>query len=109
MESSTEKQLEDFATQVDVRFDSVDQRITTFEYKVGLRFDSIDERFDRMDERFNLVDQRLSDLGTHLKKVDDLADAQRAFQQSVSQSLIAIASVMVAGFAAISAAIAFGI
>jgi len=138
METSTEKRLEaieqrigafEYKTElrfdaIEERFDRIDERFKMMEGQMTERFKAFDERFRMMegqmaaqfkavDERFVLVDGRLSDLDKRLGRVEDhiasLVRGQEAMQQSVAQSLIAIASVMIAGFAAIASAIAFGI
>jgi predicted nuclease with TOPRIM domain len=57
--------LDEFARNVDRRFDEVDKRFDKvykrFD-KVDERFDKVDEKFDRMNERFDRLEERFGDL-----------------------------------------------
>jgi archaellum component FlaC len=57
-EAWTDERLDDFATNVDKRFDQVDKR---FE-QVDKRFEQVDKRFDQVDKRFDQVDRRFDRL-----------------------------------------------
>lgn len=74
--------LDEFATNVDRRFDQVDRRFD----KVGERFDRIE---DRMESGFNRLDDRLDFLG-----------------RAMIATAVSLTSAVIAGFAAIVVLIA---
>jgi hypothetical protein len=53
----TEKQFNDFANQVFLRFDQVNGKFD----QIDKRFDQIDQRFEQIDNRFEQVEQRFAE------------------------------------------------
>jgi tetrahydromethanopterin S-methyltransferase subunit G len=84
-ESWTDERLDDFAKHVDHRFDEVDRR---FE-KVDRRFDDVNRRFDKVDSELHRVNDRLN--GLH---------------RAMIFAMIALTMGILAGFAALTTAIA---
>ena len=60
--------------QVDTRFEQVDQRIDQFRAAVADRFDQVDQRFDQGDQRFDQVDQRFDQVDQRFDQVDQRFD-----------------------------------
>ena len=60
--------------QVDTRFEQVDQRIDQFRAAVADRFDQVDQRFDQVDQRFDQVDQRFDQVDQRFDQVDQRFD-----------------------------------
>jgi predicted nuclease with TOPRIM domain len=58
-----EKDLHDFKSSVDQRFEKVDER-----------FDKVDERFDKVDGRFNKVDDRFDRIDAKFERLNDKLD-----------------------------------
>ena len=83
--------LDEFARNVDRRFDEVDER-----------FDKVDQRFDRVDERFDKVDKRFDQVEVAFNRINDrLDDMFKAFVGG----FIALTCGVIAGFVAIFAVI----
>lgn len=78
-ESWTDERLDDFRGEVNRRFDDVDRQFD----KVDRRFDKVDRRFDKLEERFE---------STHRLLV---------------YAVLGIATLVLAGYAALAALIAF--
>jgi uncharacterized protein YPO0396 len=52
-QSWTDDRLDDFAANVDRRFDEVDRRISDFEQRVDKRFDKVDVELHRVNDRLD--------------------------------------------------------
>jgi DNA anti-recombination protein RmuC len=59
--------LDEFARNVDKRFDQVDKRFD----KVDERFEKVDERFDKVDQRFERLESRME---TGFNRINDRFD-----------------------------------
>jgi hypothetical protein len=78
------------------------------EHPEGLK-ERMDERFDRVDERFTTVDQRFGRVEGEIKEIrvaiKDLHDDNKAMRHTMTQSVIAICTVMTGGFVTMIAAL----
>lgn len=78
-ESWTDARLDDFAANVDRRFDAVD-----------LRFDAVDQRFKEVDRRFDEVDRRFDRVEDDLRGMR--ADMDRRFESMQKQMQVGFES-----------------
>jgi DNA anti-recombination protein RmuC len=76
----TDERMDDFARNVDQRFDAVDKR-----------FDAVDRRFDAVDKRFDAVDRRL----------DCLDDRFAALQRTLLMMSGGIIATLIAGIVSV--------
>ncbi len=81
----TDSRLDDFATNVDRRFDAVDKRL-----------DAVDKQFDRVNYRLEAIDLRFDEVHKMLSKVDvDLRDMKSEIA-GYSRSTLQFCGIMVA-------------
>ena len=81
----TDSRLDDFATNVDRRFDAVDRR-----------FDAVDKRLERFEARFEAVDHRFDEVHGILAKIDVDLREMRTESSANSRALLQFCGVMVA-------------
>ena len=59
-----DQRFEQFRTSVNERFEQVDARIDAFREEVNQRFDEVNQRFEQVDQRFDEVSQAIDRLGS---------------------------------------------
>jgi hypothetical protein len=75
-----------------------DDRLDEFARNVDKRFDQVDKRFDKVDKRFDKVDERFDKVDLQIGRVNDRVDR---LQHSLVMGFLAMGTMMFAGFGAI--------
>ena len=79
------EELSTFKSQVDQRFDNLEERIQkegqALAFAFNQRFDKIDQRFDKIEKRLDQIDKRLDQID---KRLDVIESFQASFQQKLA-------------------------
>lgn len=100
-ENWTDDRLDHLSERMDERFDKVDAEMKAgfarVEAETNLRFQLVDQRFDQVDKEFALVRE----------DVRELRVAVTGMQRTMTQSVVAICTIMTTGFATLIGLVAF--